>query len=142
MRCAGCCLLGRARQAGKLWAVGCRTAELHFGQAIHEGQRADLSSEPCTDSLCTAVLQIVVGPPYDSCTSLHNDEAAMLRVKKVVRTPAWLLVLVVVQPSSFPGDVASCMPAGFVRHLLVHTGWLPACTSCSCSEVGLSLRPP
>ena len=34
--------------------------------------------------------QIVVGPPYDTCTSLHHDDAAALRVKKVVRLGGWL----------------------------------------------------
>jgi hypothetical protein len=29
-------------------------------------------------------LQIVVAPPYETCTSLHGDDAAALRVKKVV----------------------------------------------------------
>lgn len=30
-------------------------------------------------------MQIVVAPPYETCISLHDDDAAAMRVKKVVR---------------------------------------------------------
>ena len=33
----------------------------------------------------SSLLQIVVAPPYETCTSLHGDDAAAQRVKKVVR---------------------------------------------------------
>lgn len=37
--------------------------------------------------------QIVVLPPYESCTSLHNDDAGAMRVQKVVGSQHQLHVL-------------------------------------------------
>ena len=38
---------------------------------------------PSLIDACSAP-QIVVAPPYETCTSLHNDDAGVMRVSKVV----------------------------------------------------------
>lgn len=47
------------------------------------------ASHPATPACCASLPQIVVAPPYETCTSLHGDEAAAMRVKKVVSAGQW-----------------------------------------------------
>lgn len=69
--CAAACAYGAA-----MLGLACFAAPVVFTACDGAQMRCPTRCAP----------QIVVPPPYDTCISLHNDDAAALRVKKVVST--------------------------------------------------------
>lgn len=85
--------LGRQNAASSVQPLTSRDTVCHSDAASSGHGHSAAAAGTCAflrESLwrTCAVLQIVVAPPYDTCTSLHNDEAAAMRVKKVVSQQA------------------------------------------------------